>query len=149
MTQRELSMPADRDGYISRECPTCIGRFKVPVSDGNATVHFCPDCGHEGENCWWTQEQVAFIQRAQAEMVRPILEDFARDFQSNSNDLIQFKAELSPAIPAVAPTENDGGHEVYAFACCGAKAKLDAARLVDTTGAPSPATCPMCGTTRA
>lgn len=49
------------------------------------------------------------------QMVRRLLQDFARGFRSHSNGLIQFQIELSPAVPAVAPTENQEGQEVHAF----------------------------------
>jgi hypothetical protein len=147
MTNREFSMPADEDGFISRECPTCIGTFKAQVLDGAVTVHFCPYCRHEGDDCWWTPEQLDFIQKASAEAIRPELEAMVNQFKAQSSGLIQFKAELSPPTPAIIPEETADTKELHTFPCCGAHAKIERSRLVDTGGQEAKAYCIMCGST--
>jgi hypothetical protein len=149
MTERTLSLPSDEDGFISRECPTCLGRFKAPVIERSVAVHYCPYCSHQGDDCWWTPEQLEFIQRASQELIRPELEEIAREFESHSGGLISFKADLSPSQPTIEPTEVNDASEVHTFTCCGTTAKLDASRLTSLDGSPTHPYCPMCGTLEA
>lgn len=146
MTDTTVSLSSDEDGFISRECPTCVGLFKAQVVDGNITVHFCPYCGHEGDDSWWTPEQLEFIQKAAAEAIRPELEQIAREFESHSGGFLKITADLSPLEPAVAPHETPDTMETNFFPCCGARAKLERSRLSGPEGREAQAYCVMCGT---
>lgn len=52
----KVSIPADEDEYLDRECPdeVCKATFKVLVSDWKDKVRdkevFCPVCGHTAES---------------------------------------------------------------------------------------------------
>ena len=62
--RKSISVPfsTDEDGYISQECPKCEKRFKVKYGEGSdKPISFCPYCKHEGQNCWWTKEQVDYF----------------------------------------------------------------------------------------
>lgn len=59
-----ITLHADEDGYMGRECPeqACLGYFKVTPGTGitvaGSPCH-CPYCGHEGDpNTFFTQEQI-------------------------------------------------------------------------------------------
>jgi hypothetical protein len=55
----EVNFPTDLDGFLSQECPSCNQPFKVLFGQGSSEpISFCPYCGFEGQDCWWTQEQV-------------------------------------------------------------------------------------------
>jgi hypothetical protein len=65
-----VSIPADADGYLDRECPSaeCLFGFKVLDEDWRDKVRneevFCPFCGHSADSGkWLTQEQVEHIRQ--------------------------------------------------------------------------------------
>lgn len=141
-----IEFPTDEDGFISRECPTCFGQFKAPVINGNSTVHFCPYCGHEGEDCWWTPDQVDMIQKATAAMILPTLEEMVKEFEAQSSGFIKLKAELSPPEPVIAPREDILPMDTVSFPCCSSLLKIDLGRLSSPQGDASSAFCILCGT---
>lgn len=66
-----VSIPADPDSYLDRECPSseCLFQFKVHDVDWTEKVRdeqvFCPFCGHSaGSSKWWTHEQIKHAQEA-------------------------------------------------------------------------------------
>jgi hypothetical protein len=62
-----VSLKADADGYLGRECPVkeCLGYFKLTPGtglSGSVPCH-CPYCGHTGNpNTFLTPEQIAYGQ---------------------------------------------------------------------------------------
>jgi len=127
--EMKVSLETDADGFLSQECPACLKRFKAVFEEGSdKTIGHCPYCGHVGNDCWWTEEQIAYFQGVVTdEMVAPMLGDFARDINqmSRPGDLVQMKAEVSHDPSAAAPVEPDGDLQVATFACCGERIKHD------------------------
>lgn len=123
-----LSFPLDSDGFLSQECPSCERRFKVKFSqepDGK-TLSYCPYCGHEGQNCWWTQEQVEYIHAsATNSVVNPLLRDFQQSLRRLNNPSGGFTVKTSPIPdkPGAAPIESDIPMATHTFACCGETVK--------------------------
>lgn len=140
----QASLPVDGDGFISRECPTCLGRFKAPISEGNIVGRFCPYCGHEGEGCWWTPEQLEYMRALAINAIQPEL-DSAFGGLEQSNGLISITVDRSPPPAAVAPAEHDGGETRNRCSECGTEVKLELSRLLTAEGASAPFTCLECG----
>ena len=78
-----MSIPADAENFLRRECPTCEQQFKWhlgPINDDAAAApppskHYCPLCGQPAlPDQWWTREQIAY---AQARVMPGILEQLA------------------------------------------------------------------------
>lgn len=66
-----VSIAADDEGYLDRECPSsnCLFGFKVYADDWRDKVRdeevFCAFCGHTADSGkWWTQEQIEHAKKA-------------------------------------------------------------------------------------
>jgi len=66
-----ISLPIDNDGFLRRECPTCLRQFKWHHGPANeeaeqqpaAETYYCPLCGQPaGMDSWWTREQLEYAQ---------------------------------------------------------------------------------------
>ncbi|MEX1041167.1 MAG: hypothetical protein WDZ51_11075 [Pirellulaceae bacterium] len=122
----------DVDGFISQECPACNGRFKIIIGEGSPEpISFCPYCGHEGRECWWTPEQVEYINAAQKKMVtdytnskfKKMAQKFNRSAGSGFLKMtMSFKPDGIRHSPA-APAEPDFGYPIYTFSCCNERIK--------------------------
>jgi hypothetical protein len=101
-----MSIPLDSDGFLRRECPTCEREFKwLPnTSDEGDTDsvrgggYFCPYCGVQAPpTAWFTKAQITLAESiVEAEIVGPILENFARNIEGigrRSGGLIATTAE--------------------------------------------------------
>lgn len=120
-----ITFNLDNDGFLSQECPTCLKRFKAKFGSGSKeTLSYCPYCGHHGSNCWWTQEQVKYIEDfSMAQVLVPELKKFGRDMERTLNrpgSAVSFKANhhLHAATPT-APPENPDNWPMHTFVCCG------------------------------
>jgi len=140
----QASLPVDGDGFIGRECPTCLGRFKAPISDGNIVGQFCPYCGHEDEDCWWTPEQLEYMRALALNAIQPAL-DSAFAGLEQSNGLISITVDRSQPPAAIAPAEREGAEIRAGCRACGTEVKLEMSRLVTTDGGSAPFTCLQCG----
>jgi hypothetical protein len=71
---------ADRDGFLSRQCPVCQKRFRVKPGEGSKLpLGFCPYCGHEGRGCWFTPAQSKYFRAAaQIAMKKTVFGPFAQ-----------------------------------------------------------------------
>lgn len=71
----EIGFPTDSDGFLSQECPSCEQQFKVCFGEGSdEPISYCPYCGHKGQQCWYTSEQVEHLSAvAQSVLVAPAL----------------------------------------------------------------------------
>lgn len=120
----------DSEGFISRECPTCSKRFKVKYTEEETgkVLSFCPYCGHEGRDCWWTQEQADYITAlVSAKLVLPELEKSAQAMErATRGGPIQFKAKVQSVAVPPAPIESDEPWPTKYFACCDEPVKHDA-----------------------
>jgi hypothetical protein len=82
-------------------------------------ISFCPYCGHEGHDCWYTKDQVKYIQTATADVVLgPELKKLEREMKKASGGL--FKIEFKNDLPQVGvpPMEADDTFDVIRFPCC-------------------------------
>jgi hypothetical protein len=115
-----LTLPLDQDGFLRRECSKCEQQFKWHDGPANEDVetepappaYYCPFCGEPaGEDSWWTQEQIAFIEgTAEPAMMRECERERKDTLGSSSSRRsgirFEFKGGDIPAVPA-ALTEPD------------------------------------------
>ncbi len=144
MSTISVSIPTDADGYVSQECPGCRRRFKVRFEQGTGkTLSHCPYCRHDGEQCWWTTEQVEYLQAvASKQVVEPMLNDFARDMKrlNKPGSFIKFDAKVSHRPTPRAPAESETPMPVAEFECCQESIKHD--------GRSPELRCVICGKTK-
>ncbi len=126
----EVSFPTDSEGFLSQECPSCGGRFKVLFGHGSEKpVSFCPYCRHNEQECWFTQEQVNHIQAVAADVVvAPGLREFERELSKGSTALVKVEATSSIPRCSIVPVETDDHFPVLRFPCCGETIKADRQR---------------------
>lgn len=123
----EVRFDTDSDGFLSQECPSCHQRFKVLFGSGSdKPISFCPYCCHNEHDCWWTPEQIDYIQSVATDVVvRPELEKFQRQLKSSSSDFFQVQLASGIPEPIVSPAEADDPLRVLRFQCCGETIKAD------------------------
>lgn len=119
----EFSLEADSDGFLSQECPSCGKRFKVRFGEGSdQPIHFCAFCGHEGEGCWWTQEQANYLSGlAASQVLGPQLEKMANDFNrkvGTGRDLLKVSMKVSRPSTPERPHEPEDDWRKTRFQCC-------------------------------
>jgi ribosomal protein S27E len=122
----ELRLSTDDDGFMSQECPACERRFKVVFGEGSGkSIGFCPYCGHEGQDCWWTPEQADYIgDVVAAEVVGPEFEQMAREFNSGSSSgFIRMTVEVERQSMPRQPDEPNEPMPVLLFSCCNERIK--------------------------
>lgn len=116
----EMTMPLDSDGFLRRECPTCVREFKwlhTPPEEGNAAPvadggYFCPYCGVQAEaGTWLTQAQVDLAQNLVAtKVVGPMLENLGDNFKSvgqRSGGMLRAELKYDPPEELDSLTEID------------------------------------------
>ncbi len=123
----EVRFDTDSDGFLSQECPSCRQRFKVLFGSGSdKPISFCPYCCHNEHDCWWTPEQIDYIQSAVTDVVvRPELEKFQRQLKSTSNEFFRVEVASNIPDPIVSPVDTDDHLKVLHFRCCGETIKAD------------------------
>ena len=123
----EVRFDTDSDGFLSQECPACHQRFKVLFGSGSdRSVSFCPYCCHNEYDCWWTPEQIDYIQSVTTDVVvRPELEKFQRQLKNTSSDFFQIKMTSDIPDPMVSPVEADDSLKALRFQCCGETIKVN------------------------
>lgn len=123
----EVRFDTDSDGFLSQECPSCHERFKVLFGSGSdKPISFCPYCCHNEHDCWWTPEQIDYIQSAVTDVVvRPELEKFQRQLKSTSNEFFHIDTTSDIPDPIVSPIDTDDHLKVLHFRCCGETIKAD------------------------
>lgn len=125
----QVSFSTDSQGFISQECPSCKGRFKVQVKNGSHhAVSHCPYCGSGSDNGWLTKEQRAYALGVVSDkVVSPILDDFTRKLNrmNRPGSLVSFKGshKRSPTPPK--PVESEDSLSLFAFPCCGEPVKYE------------------------
>jgi len=124
-----IKLNTDDDGFLSQECPACERRFKVKFGEGSeAPIAFCPYCGHNQENCWWTQDQADYLAAvAGGEVLGPELEEMARDFnrQSPKGGFVSISMEVKRSPVPDPPDEPNDDWPTRTFDCCGETIKHD------------------------
>jgi hypothetical protein len=136
-----VSLNTTSDGFMSQECPACERIFKVAPGKGSPEpVTHCPYCNHEGENCWLTKDQAAYMGAYGAEqLIAPQLDQMVRDINrgSRSNDFLKVSASVKKPPRAVAPSEEDDMQSSITFSCCSETIRHD--------GKETKLYCPICG----
>jgi hypothetical protein len=114
----EVNFPTDLDGFLSQECPSCHQQFKVLFGQGSSEpISFCPYCGFEGQDCWWTQEQVDHAAAtAFSLVVEPEIKKLQRKLESSSG-LIKLDLEFDSPGNASSPVDVEADFNVYRFPC--------------------------------
>jgi len=140
----QASLRGDEDGFLSRECPTCLGRFKTPIKDGAISGRFCPYCGHEGEGCWWTPEQLDYMRALTLGAIQPEIDAAFEGFEK-SGGLMSISIQRSSPEPAIVPQEQPGSEVRQQCERCLTEVKLERARLRTATDSIAPFTCTECG----
>jgi hypothetical protein len=143
----QASLAGDDDGFLSRECPTCSGRFKASIRDGSIVVRYCPYCGHEGAACWWTPEQLEYMRAIAVGAIQPDL-DAAFAKLPKLGGFISITVEQSTPEPPVMPAEQIGSEVRYRCGACLAEVKLETPRLRAISGGYAPFTCIECGSSQ-
>jgi hypothetical protein len=117
----EISFPADSDGFLSQECPSCEQRFRVLFGQGSEEpILFCPYCGYRGQQCWYTTEQVSYIRSAVIRnVIEPELMDFGRKLETATPGLLKIGVALDVSGLTVPPIETDDELHILRFSCCG------------------------------
>lgn len=115
-----ISFPTDSDGYLSQECPSCAQRFKVRFGEGSEDpISFCPYCGHKGHDCWYTQDQVVYIQAVTTDVVLgPELKKLERETKRASGGLLKLDMKTDLPQAGAPPMETDDALDVLRFPCC-------------------------------
>jgi len=136
-----VKLNMDSDGFISQECPKCKKQFKIKYGEGSdQPLSFCPYCGHEGRDCWWTQEQADYLGKAVLqETIEPEFEKMAKEINRNSHKggFITMSMDFKPSSKAVPPQEIDKDWPKMLFECCGETIKHDQGQKV--------LSCVICG----
>ncbi|MEJ7634026.1 hypothetical protein [Aeromicrobium sp.] len=76
-----INLPLDSDGFLRRECPSCVREFKWFSHDEGdpdaeqVTQYFCPLCGvPAGLGSWWTQPQLNYVEAAATPGIERLVE---------------------------------------------------------------------------
>lgn len=122
----QISFPTDRNGFLSQECPSCEKTFKVCFGQGSEEpFSFCPYCGHRGRNCWYTKQQITYVQAIAANRVLgPELEKFRRKQKGMSSGLLKFDMKVELPTPGAPPMETGETLDTLCFSCCNETVKL-------------------------
>lgn len=122
----QVNFPTDTDGFLSQECPSCEQRFKVRFGEGSEEpISFCPYCGHNGRDCWYTKEQVAYIEAVDANCVLgPELKKLEREMKRASGGLLKIDMKTDLRRPGSPPMETDEPLDILRFTCCNETVKL-------------------------
>jgi hypothetical protein len=137
-----VSLPGDRDGFISKRCPSCARRFKART-DIERLEH-CVYCGATSSAGWYTEEQEAYILAVACEQgVDPMLEEFGRELEQINvpGSPISFSAHFERTVVPPKPVESNSPMNVFTSACCGVPVKYD--------GVPVTLNCVACGNSSA
>jgi hypothetical protein len=122
----EVSFPTDADGFLSQECPSCEQLFKVVHGEGSEQpLSYCPYCGYNGQDCWYTQPQVDYIQSIAMNIaLGPELEKLERQMKGLSKGFLKIDMKSNLPKPPPAPMETDDPLDILRFPCCNETIKV-------------------------
>lgn len=118
MTEVELgtvTLRGDRDGFLSRECPSCARTFKravVRITAGELPSPYCPYCATPNDDDWYTVEQRAYVQAAmERAAMKFATEQFTSMLEGLKSEYLEFKAAPAqlPPDPGAPPSELEEG----------------------------------------
>lgn len=121
-----VSFTTDSDGYLSQECPSCEQRFKVCFDEGSEEpVSFCPYCGHRGHDCWYTQDQLGYIEAVTTDVILgPELKKFDQKLKGLSGGFLKIKMKSEHPQVVAPPEETDDALVLLRFPCCNETIKV-------------------------
>lgn len=124
MSASNVALSTDGDGYLSQQCPCCNRRFKVRHDDSGKTLAHCPYCSQDGTDCWWTTEQVAYLESV---LLEPLLVDATRELTglNRPGSAVRFEGTRRAIRQLAAPVEPEDPMPLITFACCGQSIKHD------------------------
>lgn len=109
----EIPLALD-NGFLRRECPTCLREFKWhhgvtagrPSDAVDPEQYTCPYCGHRAtHDSWWTTDQLDVIrQAALVETSRELTETFAGLSRKHGSGGLSFKVTTGSAPLSPIPT---------------------------------------------
>lgn len=122
-----VSFPTDADGFLSQQCPSCRQRFKVLFGQGSPEpISHCPYCGHNGQECWLTQEQNDYVTMVVTnKVIAPELKKFEREIKSASKGFLTVNMESD--LPGISqpPVETNEDLDILYFPCCKETIKIN------------------------
>jgi hypothetical protein len=105
-----VSLPLDSDGFLRRECPSCLRQFKWHHGPANEEAeshpdpeaYTCPLCGQPaGPNSWWTREQLDHVQGAAAPATQQLVQDeLDQALRGLNSRFVKVKSTSSSDVPA-------------------------------------------------
>lgn len=106
-----VTLPLDSDGFLWRECPTCVQQFKWhygPANEEaetqpNPVTYYCPLCSEPGApDTWMTQQQIDYIQGfAAPQILRSVQDELAAAFGTSGSNSFKFEVTSSGDMPDV------------------------------------------------
>lgn len=125
----EVSFRTDSDGFLSRQCPKCVRRFKSISGEGSdQPISCCPYCGHRDRGNWLTDEQTKYAMAVAADaVITPELNKMARKFnrQLGGGGLLKISMDVKRGSKPRAPVESNNSMLIVRFACCNERIKHD------------------------
>tara|TARA_A100001391_G_scaffold180042_3_gene145312 strand:+ start:482 stop:1603 length:1122 start_codon:yes stop_codon:yes gene_type:complete len=114
-------------------------RFKSTPGEGSdEPIGYCPYCGHHGEDCWFTTEQIEHFKAvAYSTIVAPELNNFGRDLNRNSGGFLRIDIRSATAPQTPPPIEVDAPFDILRFPCCNETIKAEQTKQLF---------CIICGT---
>lgn len=115
----KVNFPTDLDGFLSQECPSCKQAFKVVFGEGSEEpVSFCPYCGYEGQDCWWTQEQADYAKAVAYNLtVKPELEKLSKRLNKKSKGWLKVSLSADLLGGEKSPVDVERDFNIYHFPC--------------------------------
>lgn len=144
IVQKEISLPADDQGYVLLKCEHCGTFFMETAADFNddrLLWTFCPSCGLTSDN-YATDEVMELAMKVGQNIAMEMIYDKFKELERHNrkNDLITFKMGKRPRHEIVDPIHSGiEALRICRYPCCGRSAKIKP--LLRMTGS----YCPFCG----
>lgn len=118
----QVSFPTDSDGFFSQECPSCGQRFKVIFGEGSEEpISYCPYCGFNGKDCWYTPEQVKHIE---AVAVNAVVAPELKKLERQSKGIFKINMNSDWQKPSPPPMDAEDPFDIIRFPCCNETVKV-------------------------
>ena len=126
-TLMEVNYPTNFEGFLSQECPSCAKRFKVCFGQGSEEpISYCPYCRHNGQDGWFTQNQIEHVQAiAASTVVAPELAKLAQEFERMSGGFAKLDMPSDFTEVSIPLMETDDDLRELRLPCCGEIVKME------------------------
>lgn len=108
-----VQIPLDSDGFLRRECPSCLRQFKWfygetddrPFDAVDPDEYCCPYCGSTApSDHWWTQDQLDYaVGEAGPEITREVERRMKREIDRINRRSSFLKLDVATAPPPPPP----------------------------------------------